>query len=248
MTPDQRRQWRQDFEKTEAYKEYEKKVIAARANRFSIKTQVAADGSFSFAKIQPSWYELTVTIMHPKAKGEPNHQHARAHALRQFFVKRVDQDHDLGVSKFKVKNVLMPGDQAPDFRITKYDQGDFKLSDYRGQYVLFDFWATWCGPCIAEMPNLEAVHKKFGSDRFVVLGLSVDKSIDLAKSFLEKKQSGYTNGYVGGESYREIQEAYGIMTIPSIWLIGPDGKIIARDLRGEGITEAVAAALEEKKN
>ena len=185
--------------------------------------------------------------MHTKAVGEPNYEHARAHALRQFFIKRIDQDHDLGNVVLKVKNVLLPGDLAPDFTIRKYGGGEFKLSDFRGEYLLMDFWATWCIPCIAEIPNLEAAHEKHQGDHFKVLGLSVDEKIDAPKKFLNRKASAYLQGYIGGnDHYEKIRQAYGITSIPAIWLIGPDGKIIARDLRGKRLTETVEKVLNEQ--
>jgi len=137
----------------------------------------------------------------------------------------------------------MPGDTAPDWTATGYDGTEFKLSDYRGQYVLFDFWATWCGPCKAEFPNLKAVYEDFGGERFEMIGLSIDKTIDLPKEYHEKNPSTYTQGFVEPEPYQQVRNDYGIRSIPSIWLIGPDGKIVGRDLRGKALREAVRTAL-----
>ena len=135
--------------------------------------------------------------------------------------------------------MLTPGEIAPDFTAAKYDGGDFKLSDYRGKYVLFDFWATWCAPCIAEIPNLANADKTYGGEGFEVIGLSVDDKIDKPKAFLKKRKLDYTQGYLSPERYEEVANMYGITSIPSIWLIGPDGKIIAKDLHGDALKEAV---------
>jgi len=115
--------------------------------------------------------------------------------------------------------------------------------------VLFDFWATWCGPCRAEFPNLEAVFKDYGGERFEMIGLSVDETIDAPRSLLEKNPLAYRQGWVGDlKRHEEISEAYGFDSIPSIWLIGPNGKIVARDLSREKIREAVMAALKDRTN
>lgn len=243
MTPNERRVWLKEFKKSDAYKEHEKKVAAAQAARFSVSCPIAADGSFLFKSLKPDWYELTVAIMHDKAEGESDYSLARAHILKQFFIKKTDKDHDLGTMTFKLKNVLMPGDIAPDFTITNYDGEEFKLSDYRGKYVLLDFWATWCAPCIAEIPNLVEAHKTYGGDRLKVIGLSVDEKIDQPRAFLKKRKLEYTQGYLPPSNYSYVSEAYGIRSIPSIWLIGPEGKIIARSLHGDLLKEAVKKAL-----
>lgn len=244
LTREERRQWSKAFEKSEAFQEYERKVEVAKSKRKTFTTKLAEDGSFSFENIKPAWYQLTVMVMHPKATGEPSFELARAHALRQFIIKDKDKPYGLGTVELKLKNVLMPGDNAPNWAATGYDGAEYKISDFRGQYVLFDFWATWCGPCKAEIPNLEAVYNDYGGERFEMIGLSVDETIDLPKAFHEKKPPAYRQGFVSPERYKQIRNDYGIRSIPSIWLVGPDGKIVARDLRGEELREAVRGALE----
>ena len=245
MTREERKQWSSEFKKSDAFKEHERKAEEARAKRPTFTTQVTEDGSFTFENIKPAWYQLRVMIMHANAKGEPTFELARGYALRQFIIKDAEKPHRLGNLELKLKNVLWPGDTAPDWEATAYDGSKFKLSDFRGRYVLIDFWATWCGPCLAEIPNLESAHKDFGGERFETIGLSVDKTMDLAVEHHEKKPSAYRQGFLGqGERYQKIREAWGIEAIPAIWLIGPDGKLVARDLRGEALREAVRKALE----
>ena len=244
LTREERGQWSLEFKNSEAYEEYQRKVEEAKATRLVLNAEIAEDGSFSFENIKPSWYQLTVMIMHPNAKDQSSSQLARGHALTQFIIKDAEQPHRLGDLTLKLKNVLMPGDTAPDWTATNYDGTVFKLSDFRGQYVLFDFWATWCGPCKAEFPNLKAVYEDFGGERFEMIGLSIDKTIDLPVEYHEKNPSTYPQGFVEPEIYQQVRNDYGIRSIPSIWLIGPDGKIVARDLRDKALREAVRTALE----
>ncbi len=81
------------------------------------------------------------------------------------------------------KKTLGIGDQAPDFEIRTLSGETVRLADYRGKYVLLDFWATWCTPCLKEIPNLKAVYDKFGSsERFAMISLSLDSDAALAKN------------------------------------------------------------------
>ena len=129
---------------------------------------------------------------------------------------------------------------------TDFDIDGVKLSDYvgKGKYVLVDFWASWCGPCKREIPNIKKVYDKYAGKDFDVLSVAVwdqpQASIDTAKAY--------------GVNWNEIINAqtiptslYGIQGIPHIILFGPDGIILKRDLRGEGIEEEVAKYVAAKK-
>jgi thiol-disulfide isomerase/thioredoxin len=110
--------------------------------------------------------------------------------------------------------------------------------------VLLDFWATWCGPCLGETPNLKATYETFGKDgRLVMVGLSLDEKPEAPKKYAEKNGLGWVQGFLGEWSTSKVPDTYGVTGIPSIWLIGPDGKVIAKDLRGERIKSEVEKAL-----
>lgn len=198
------------------------------------------DGTFSAKGLRPGVWSLDACIPHQKDK-----ELSRADISHTFQVEADSKEVDLGQLTLKTYHVLIPGDPAPDFTALTYDGRSIKLSDYRGKYVLIDFWATWCGPCVAGIPDLIKVHKEFAGDRFEVIGLSLDKTMEAARKFHQKRPSPYVHAYAGERNDSEAAKQYGVRLIPSIWLIGPDGSIVARDLRGEEIHKAVAKALKE---
>ena len=142
------------------------------------------------------------------------------------------------------------GHAAPDFRLEKFGGGEVRLADLRGKTVMLDFWATWCGPCIAEFPSLKSVTDRFGKDdRVVFLSLSLDKDLKTVSEFLDKRKDhpDTIQAFLGPWSDDSVTKDYGVEAIPAIFLVGPDGKILARDLRGDDVGARLTGVLGEPK-
>lgn len=137
------------------------------------------------------------------------------------------------------------GQMFVDFSGFDLDGNESKLSDYvgKGKYVLADFWASWCGPCKGEIPNLIELHKQFAGEKFVVLGVNVWDQEDKFKAALEEEGIEYPQIYVPRDGKDNATDIYGIKGIPQIMLFGPDGTIIKRNLRGQEMKDFVADQL-----
>lgn len=136
------------------------------------------------------------------------------------------------------------GKKAPDFTIKALDGKEISLSDYKGKYVMLDFWATWCKPCMQEMPKLHSAYDKFSNDNFAVLSLSFDRSqTDIAKMRNRSKfKMPWDHAFVENGFKSELAKTYEVSGIPKPILVGPNGKIVAlgTELRGANLEKTLS--------
>lgn len=131
----------------------------------------------------------------------------------------------------KVAAKKMEGIASPSFDYENHKGGKTKLEDLRGKYVYIDVWATWCGPCIAEIPHLKKVEEKYHGKNIEFVSISVDteKDYEKWKKMVVSKELGGIQLFADKNWTSDFIKAYGINAIPRFILIGPDGKVIKAD-------------------
>lgn len=134
------------------------------------------------------------------------------------------------------------GKPVLDFHVTDLNGEALSLEQYRGQVVLLDFWATWCPPCIAEIPNVKKTYETYKDQKFQIVGISLDRSREPLEAYIEKENLTWLHYW---DNTRKVSNLYKVQGIPSTFLIDGEGVIRRTNLRGYRLETAVAELVEE---
>ena len=151
-------------------------------------------------------------------------------------------------NEYRIKanpTLALIGKTVPDFSATDLEGKPISLEQYRGKVVLLDFWAVWCGPCIAEMPNIIEVYNSYKDEGFDIIGISLDTDEKRLRDYLKENDIPWRQVFSGKGWQSPVAQQYGIRAIPAPWLIDRYGKLISHQARGETLEQLVVDALKE---
>lgn len=140
-------------------------------------------------------------------------------------------------------NYALMNKAAPDLKMETPDGLDMKISDFKGKYLLVDFWASWCGPCRAENPNVVKAYNQYKDKNFTILGVSLDKDKASWTKAIQQDHLGWN--HMSDLKYwsSAAVDAYQLTGIPFNVLIDPNGKVIAQNLRGDDLEKKLSEVL-----
>jgi hypothetical protein len=213
--------------------------------------RVEGDNTFRVEDVLPGTYQLSVNVQEPNSEnrwgGESIGQGLLEFTVPEMPGGRSDEVLDVGTLQLKALVRLKAGDAAPVLKFKTFDGKEQSLDELKGKYVVVDFWAAIAHSWVQDLPKLKEAHAAYAKDeRVVFLGVNMDTKSETGKAFVEKNQIAWRQGFIGDWSNQTVPLDWGLRTMPSMFLIGPDGKVIAKELTAATVKDALAAALGAK--
>ena len=237
---------KQEYQQAPASKKNDPTFQAAIEKRYSDEMNEVKKVMGNFVSKHPNSY-ISLIVLSELLGSDPEIETSVIISLYQNLsesIKKTDLGQKLGVHILS-KNQTAIGAVAPDFTQKDPAGKSVKLSDFRGKYVLIDFWASWCAPCRQENPNVVKAYAQFKNKNFEILGVSLDNPNARTAwlNAIEKDKLTWTqvSDLQGWKNQAAV--LYGVESIPQNYLIDPNGVIIAKNLRGENLIRTLSNVL-----
>ncbi|MCP2519892.1 redoxin domain-containing protein [Candidatus Aminicenantes bacterium AC-335-B20] len=146
----------------------------------------------------------------------------------------------------RIKEKIGIGKEAKDFTVTLLNGEKFTLSSQKGKVILVDFWASWCGPCRREIPNLKKYYEEFKDKGFDIIGISLDTDRKALEDFIKEKNIQWKISFTGKGWDDDTAKLYNVNSIPSFWLVDKKGILRYFGLRGEKLRKAIFKLISEE--
>ena len=210
--------------------------------------RIDADGQFTFGNLAPGEYEFVVNLHAPLGKNVSCGRGVlEGVAVTRFFVPEDRSKRPVRLPDIDVQRITY-SDTAPLFEARTFDGKTIRLADLRGKVVLLDFWATWCEPCVAQLPAMQKLCETFADrDDFVMIGISLDSDAGKARRLAETKQLGWPQVCLGPMDESIVARQYGVGGIPMTILIDGEGTIVARDIEAKLLKQMIEQALDKNR-
>jgi hypothetical protein len=248
-TDDQKQKWMTAFMQSPAGKTYVD-ALNKEMSSPSYPTEFSNDGKFRIEDVPPGNYSLNASILMPSPQyGGYNPDGPLATAQSSFTVPEIpggQSDEPLKLPPIQMTVIPRAdvGQPAPDFAMKTADAKELKLSDFKGKYALIVFYLPGPQAARSELPILASVADSFGGEnRLSMIGIDVFGPADASKNYGQPNGMSWTSASLQKAGNLSAVKSFQLKAFPSIWLIGPDGIIVAKNLQGDAVKTALTAAL-----
>ena len=159
---------------------------------------------------------------------------------------KLNPQHSIAFGPSESDWALLPavGTVPPPFVGTTLSGQPIDLESYRGHFVLLDFWATWCGPCIAEIPDMKRMYAKYHSQGFEIIGVACNDKDEESRvrKLVDKEAIPWPQIYDAADGVQDLKEAYGLTFYPTMILISPEGRVVSHEARAEELERLLKEA------